>query len=320
LILQVAHGIFLAVQTLTNRWLLILLITLAAALPASAETSAGKLLNEIIRDPGHWSQMCVASPPIPFDVPFPFYSLATPRYFSLSQENVARLQKARAQVVPEIVRRMGKIDLSRPAKQKKDSFSTTDSDQDPNHLTGLLLDIILELNAVETLPELLRLEADLNFRLKTAEKDGGASLPVLDAAGPVRMTGVDSASKSFSQRERTFVSRIFQRELLSVMAALLRQERFQPLLDSELERSYLVYLKKEAQSEMLKGIKKPEDVSPKEKGWVTFDPIHGLPVIKHWLQFTKYTPELRLKIREWVNDFLKPLPGARRPGDPTTPK
>jgi hypothetical protein len=71
---------------------------------------------------------------------------------------------------------------------------------------------------------------------------------------------------------------------------------------------------------MLKDIKQPEDVPPKEKGWVTFDPIHGLPVIKHWPQFTAYTPELRLKIREWVNDFLKPPHGARRLGDPTTPK
>jgi hypothetical protein len=106
------------------------------------------------------------------------------------------------------------------------------------------LEIVLALNAVETLPELLRLEADLDFRLKTAEQDGGASLPVLDAAGPVFMTGVDSASQTFSRRERTFVSRIFQRELLSVMAALLRQERFQSLLDSELERSYLKYLKR----------------------------------------------------------------------------
>src|SRR6185503_15255049 len=118
----------------------------------------------------------------------------------------------------------------------------------------------------------------------------------------VSMTGVDSASKSFSRKERTFVSRIFQRELLSVMAALLRQERFQPLLDSDLERNYLQYLKKEAQSEILKGIKKPEDVTPKQEGWgmITFDPIHGLPVINHWPHFTTYTPELRLKIREWV--------------------
>ena len=219
-------------------------------------------------------------------------------------------------MVPEIVRRLGKTDLSRPPKRNKDAFSTTDSNQDPNHLTGLLLDIILKLNAVETLPELMRLEGDLSFRLKTAGKDGGASLPVLDVAGPAFMAATDRASQSFSRRERTFVSRIFQRELLSVMAALLRQERFQPLLDSELERSYLEYLKKEAQSEMLKGIKKPEDVPPQAKGWVTFDPIHGLPVIKQWPQFTTFTPELRLKIREWVNAFLKPPPGARQSGDP----
>jgi len=119
-----------------------------------------------------------------------------------------------------------------------------------------------------------------------------------------------------------FVSRIYQRELLSVMAALLRHERFQPLLDSELERSYLEHLKKEAQSELLKGIKKPEDVTPKDNGWgwITFDPIHKLPVIKHWPQFTTYTPALRLKIREWVKDFLKLPPGAHSPGDPPAPK
>jgi len=300
---------------------MLLLITLAATFPASADTSAGKLINEIIREPGHWSQMCSMPPAIPFDVPLPYYSLVTPRYFSLSEENVARLQKARAQVVPEIVLRIGKIDLSRPPKQQKDSFSTTDSNQDPNHLSGLLLEIILKLNAVETLPELLRLEAELDVRLSTADKDGGRSLPALEVGGPAFMTEVQHA-KTSSRQQRMFVSRIYQRELLSVMAALLRDEKFQPLLDSALERSYLEFLKKQAQSEELKHIKKPEDVPPTQKGWggISFDSIHQLPVAWHWPEFTTYTPELRSQIRNWVCDYLKRTPGEGRAGPSIVPK
>jgi hypothetical protein len=302
-------------STLAKRWLLILPITLAAAFPISAETSAGKLLNEIIREPGHWSQMCWMPPAIPSDVPLPYYSLVTPRYFSLSQENIARLQKARPQVLPEIVRRMGKIDISRPPRQKKDAFSTTESNQDPNHLSGLLLDIILKLDAVETLPELLRLEADLDARLNTADKYGGRSLPELEVGGPAFMAGVDHA-KTSSRQQQMFVSRIYQRELLSVMAALLRDERFQPLLDSALERGYFELLKKQAQSEELKHIKKPEDVPPMQKGWITFDSIHQLPVAWHWPQFTTYTPELRSQIRNWVVDYLKMSRDVDRAGIP----
>lgn len=81
---------------------------------------------------------------------------------------------------------------------------------------------MLESKAVEALPELLRLEADLNQRLENVAKDSGVTLPDLEFYAEASFSGLDFQSKSYPREHRLVAARIYQRELLSVMAALLR--------------------------------------------------------------------------------------------------
>ena len=262
---------------------------------AAAEPFAGNLLDEIIARPGGWNQMCSGGPLIPADVPLPLYSLAAPRTFPLSQNNIARVRARRAEVASEITARLKKIYFFVPSVRPEDLSSETYSRlaatpegrlalwdnqaYGTNRLTGVVLQIVLESKAVEALPELLRLEADLNQRLENVAKDNGITLPDLEFYAEASFSGLDFQSKSYPREHRLVVARIYQRELLSVMAALLRDRHFQPILDSEVEKHYL---------ESLKGTASPK--------------------------FMPYTPKLRQQILQFVQDYLKLPPVAQSHG------
>lgn len=278
-----------------------------------AKPSASELLDEIIRAPGRWSQMCASPPPVPFDVPIPLYSLATPRFHSVSKENLGRLQKRRPEIVAEVVSRLGKIDLMAPAQVIAGEAGSAYSGQDPGYLTGLILQIILELKIVEALPGLLRLEAELALLLKDAEGNKNAKLPPLDLDSPLTWKGYWDTTNAQPQEARVFTARVYQSELLAVMASLLRAERFEPLLRSEIEAYYLEWLKRQSQGPELANIKRPEDVPKEQKRWITFDPIYNCPISNpawHGCWITN-TPKVRLEIRKLVKDYLKSAPNDR---------
>ena len=222
--------------------------------------------------------------------------------------------------MPEVVSRLHKIDLSKPPRVVVGDLSPADSNQDPNYLTGVLLEIVLRLKVVEALPELLRLEDALALRLKAAQSAKAASLPALDLDSPVRWKGYDYGSDPKSQQNQLFTVRVYQSELLAVMATLLREERFEPLLRSEIEAHYFDWLKEQAQRPELAKIKRPSDIPVEQRGWITFDPIHDLPVSSAgwWGPACSIpnTPQTRLEIRKLVKDFLQ-LDPAKRSGDST---
>jgi hypothetical protein len=283
---------------------------------AAAKPSSAKLLDEVISDPGNWDQMCSGPPEIPFDVPLPLYSLVARRTFSLSERNIARLRERRSEVVREIVLRLKKMDLAKSLKRKAEVPSEVSPETanwispESAQLSGLL-EIILTLHAKETLPELLRLEPDLDRFLEIAGRDGGASLPVFDVNASVAEVGrdrIDAWAKAYQQqRNPVFNVRVLQRDLLSVMAALLRDERFKPLLASDLEARYFKFLKREAEGSELRDIKAPADLTGFQAEWITFDPIYHLPVrVGRGHDVMPYTPKLRLEIRQFVSDYLNP--------------
>lgn len=282
------------------------------------------LLEEVIRKPGTWNQMCAMPMPLDFDVPLPMYSLATARNFFLSPANLDRLQEQRAVVGADIVSLLNRMDLSKATNNSAQPVGLLDSNQDPEQLSGTLLDIILQLDVVEALPGLLRVEADLNQRLSAA-KTNDASLPALDLGGPVMFSGVtqENFKEQFSSRRRSeFTARVYQREMLSVMAALLRHERYQPLLDSDLEKSYFGHLKQNAGNVQLERFHSAADIPSNQKGWIGFDTVHGLPFFKdqYHAAFVPYTPELRQDIRKWAADYLQQTSGKKTSAASTTVK
>ena len=282
----------------------------------AATVTQASLLEEVIREPGMWNQMCGMPGPLAFDVPLPMYGLATPRNFYLSEANLDRLRGQRAAAGADIVKLLNRMDLSKATNGPR-PFSTTGSGQDPQQLSGTLLDIILRLNAVEALPGLLRVEADLNQRLATATSDP-SSLPDLDLDSPVMevVSYKDDLKDALSpRRRREFAARIYQREMLSVIASLLRHEHYQPLLDSDLEASYFAHLKQGSGDPQLAGIHAEGDVPSDQRGWIGYDLIHKLPYLKDPFHsgFVPYTPELRLEIRKWAADYLRQTPAKKAP-------
>lgn len=266
-------------------WLLVSFILIAGmSFHAIADPSAAKLLDQTIANPGNWDQMCASPPPIPFDVPLPLYSLAVPRFFTVSPEKISSLEARRAEIVSELTRRLHVLDLSKQTSQPAGGSSEENSGQDPHGLSGLLLQIVMDLNAVETLPELLRLETDLNQRIDKAIDDKLAPLPDLDLDSPVEWQETGIKALPTERNRRLFAARVYQRELLSTMATLLRHEKFEPLLKSDIEAHYLELLKfeKDPQTQLTWG----------------YEPARYLP----------YTPELRREIRQFALEFLKRPP------------
>lgn len=261
-------------------WLLLSFAIAAITLSAHADPGAAQLLDQTIHSPGSWNQMCAIPPPLPFNVPLPLYSLAVERFSTLTPENVSQLQAQRAEVVQEITTRLHNLDLSKRAPQTTGS-SPQNSGQDPYALSGLLLQIIIDLNAVETLPELLRLESDLNRQIERANDNPYATLPNLDLDSPVAWQEMDALHPPTDHERQLFAARVYHRELLSVIATLLRHEKFEPLLKSDIEARYSEFLKHEKNSR----------TSPT---W-SYDST----------RFISYTPALRHEIRNFALAFLK---------------
>ena len=214
---------------------------------APAVPSGSELLDDIIAKPGNWNQMCGGGAPIAADVPLPLYSGLATRYFFISDANRDRLRARRDDVAPEIVRRLHEFafssEIPKPAAAADRSFSLSESGQNPNELSGLMLDVIGEVDTVEALPELLRLEDDLNTRLAAARIGDASDVPLvkLDGDSSLVINNPNDSAKAAQINTKVFEARIFQREILSTMAVLLRHKSFAPMLKSDYETQCTAY-------------------------------------------------------------------------------
>ena len=240
--------------------------------------SPDALIDRIIIKPGGFLQMCGKVPEVSPKVPLPVYRMLIGRCVHLSADDDAAIQSNRKGVAAALVKRLASFDLSQPPPSKPGPASikpaadlSESSGADPRFLNGLLLEIIIHAQAVETLPELLRIEGQLNTMLTKAEADPNAPLPT------IQKEGVLLFKKHLSKREEEIAyGWAVQREVLSTMLQLLRAAEFKPLLDSGFEKIYFATLKARAEKEDLRGIKSPEEAKAKHVGW---DAIHQLPYL-----------------------------------------
>jgi hypothetical protein len=302
-----------------NRTSLIALGLLATSLVAG-EPAADKLIDGVIKAPGDFWQMCGDPSSLNPKVNLPFYRFIAYRTLHVGPANTTLLRTHRAEVAPALTRRLASIDLSQPARAAKEMVfrplfrdmvpsgdAVEDSGMDPHSLNGVVLEIIILLDAVETLPELLRLEDHLHQLLTAAEADPKLAVPaVLRDGCIVYPTG----KKSLSKRDRELTAgRVVQRELLSVMLQLMRRQRFEPLVASSIEKTYGKLLKKRAKEEDLADIKTPEDAKKPGNEWVRFDPIHHVPIGGLSEETAMpFSSKLRAEIRELAKKFTATVP------------
>jgi hypothetical protein len=295
-----------------NAALAALFLAVAPVIAAETADTGEALVDRLIRSPGEFDQMCDAPPPLDPKVPLPIYALVADRDIHLSKENLAELRKHRAEVVPVLQKRLAVFDFTKPPKPvsnkrvfKDDSVEV--SGINPRQLSGLLYEMILGLDAVEVLPDLLRLEEQLRSLLEKADQDKKNAVPPVELDGYVTMP---SGSKTLTKRDQAMSrARVVQRELLSVMLQLLRNQKYQPLLDSEMEKTYAKAIKQRAQEDDLKDIKTPEDAKAKGDDWVQFDVIYGVPLAYLGKQLAvPFSADLRNTIRGYATDFTKSVP------------
>ncbi len=297
----------------TAAFLLLALCPLMAAEKTPAPETATQLVDRMIMAPGEFDQMCDAPDPIDPKLPLPIYKLVADRDVHLSPENIEELKKRRAEVVQVLVKRLAAYDFTNqpkmpPVKRKYREDMIEVSGINPRQLSGLLYEMIVGLDAVETLPELLRLEEQLRSLIAKASENKKVTPPVVYMDGYVTMPrGKDVLS---TRDQALSKGRVVQRELLSVMLQLLRGQKFAPLIESDIEKTYGIALKAlVAEDEDLKDIKTPEDAKAKGKEWLKFDPIHNVPQTYFREQPSlPFSAETRNLVRGLVEQYLKTAP------------
>ncbi len=298
-------------------------LALLAASAFAREPSADDLIDRITKRPGDYSQLCDASDPIGPNVQLPLYSLLAFREVHLGEQDLATLRARRKEVVPALVRRLAAINLSKPMpqtgevklktpdpKKPDEGEIVTDSGINPRALNGLLFEMLISLDAVEALPELLRLEDQIRDLLAASDSNPKLAPPPVQLDGFVRFP--DGARKLSKRDELMAKGRVMQRELLSVMLQLLRRQKFAPLLASDIEKTYGDLLKARAQQEDLREFKSLADAKAKGEDWVRFDPIYHVPIgYLHPQPTLPFTPELRSQARGFAKQFIDTVPRDR---------
>lgn len=266
--------------------------TLARLLAAedAPPPSAASLLQRILAEPGQYSQMC-GGLFISGAVPLPIYGFVSPGELHLSAANLAKLRTRRAEVIPALNEHLAKlrVRIEGPTSVPKGGVIVTANT--PDQLGSPLYEIVLGLDAVETLPVLLHLEDQI---------DGQLAKEV-----PTAMKG------SLTPREiSAWRAMVAQRDVLSVMLQLLRAQRFPPLLASSFEKIYADALKAEANTKGFH-VKTPAEAKALNMN-VRFDPIYHLPSNTHHQKpEVPFTPEVRVEVRDLAGQFLQTVPAGK---------
>ncbi len=287
-------------------------ILMTAALPVRAATQQS-LLDALISHPGSYSQVCDAMS-APADIPYLAFEITDFAGASFSKSNQAAILKNRDALVKAIRAKLTAIDLTKPAKhpgedpKPEENFDGEAYGCDPDSLNPLLLTLVQQLHATEALPELLAVEAKLVEGIAKAKDDTKAKPPVVNGWQVHQETDNYNENEDPAKRDRRsnlFQARVAQRDLVMVMALLMREKSFEPYLNSELEKKYEAGIIAQAKEYKLPKIARDAE-APKEVDGaeVVRDPVLGILVRTYSPVKIAYSRESRDEVRaaaaKWV--------------------
>lgn len=307
----------------TSRLRLLAVACLFAGPLAAADngTMAAKL-DDLLRWPGDYSQICDAVSSS-FPAPIPGFRSIMHGEAGFSKAKIAFIKKNRAALLPVVAAKLESVDLTRvPQPQKPDPAAKKDEIDidpigvDPMSFNTLLLSIIEETDAVEVLPSLLKLEDKYHALLTAAEKDPKAPLPQTDGDGagigpgnllkdgeeydkltPEREAGMDRTRELFS-------AQAVHRDILAVCVRLMRKAGYEPVFKSSLEKTYGKLLKaKWGGDEELSKYKSAADIPAEEREEIKFDPVHKVAYMTWQPVNIPYTAAIRKEIVELTTAF-----------------
>lgn len=280
---------------------------LIAVQPAFAETGTA-YLNQLISAPGSYSQVCDVLMTTQ-EVPFKAFQIQDYSGAYFSDGNIALINSNRDSIVPAVRKRLGEIDLTRePVTPQPDKNADKEMEEmgdcygaDPMSLNSFLFDIIKRTSAIEALPELLALEERLVTAINKA-KEGGAPPEVSGWYASIMDHEYDENEPDAVRERRTKLncSRIAQRDLVSLIALLMREQKYAPYLATDFEKAYVKGLRKQAEENGLSANDQADDSS------ILTDPISGVRHYEYVEVEIPYSRPLRDGVRaaaeKWISE------------------
>jgi hypothetical protein len=288
-------------------------LALVAGLQAEV-SPADALLDTVISRPGSYSQVCdVMSAPA--DIPYRAFDLTDFSGAGFSKANQALIGKNRDTLIKSIRSRLLAIDFKKEAKRPfedpkpEENFDGDAYGCDPTSLNPLLLELILQLHAIETLPELLLVEQKLVEGIAMTKNDIHTAPPVVNGwfVGMMVENHEPEPEAIRDRRINLFQARVAQRDLVMLMALLMREKAYPPYLDSTLEVAYAKGLKVQAKKLGLPKATAGEPLPAEFDGWkIEIDPITRVVRREFSPVLIPYTRESRDQIRaaavKWISE------------------
>lgn len=292
-------------------------------LPCSAQNKGGSL-DDLLRYPGDYSQICDARIS-PFPAPIPGFHSLLHGEAGFSTARLELMRAKRAELIPAIAVKLDKVDLKRKPKPPvpdpsipKDQVDVDPVGADPAAYSTLLLGMIEELDAKEVFPQLMKLEDKLHAMVLAAERDPTAPLPEIDGAegsGLSVDTGVtededwDKISPErkalIERKQKLFSAQAAQRDVLAVLVRSMRKAGFEPMLESSLEKTYGKLLKdKWKDDETFSKYQSTDDIPPDDRESVKFDPIHKVAYAVWDPVEIPYSEDIRTSILTLTKSYL----------------
>ena len=267
------------------------------------ETPATPLLDRIISHPGSYSQVCDIMT-VEVDIPYRAFEITDFAGASFSKANQALIDKNRGPLIEAIRARLLEVNFARAVKFPDEDLKpegNLDGDafgSDPKSLNPLLLSLIKQLQAIETLPELLIVEERLVKAIAQAKNGLKSPAPVVAGWSVIFFTK-NSVSQTDAERDRKsnlFQARVAQRDLVMLMAVLMREKSYDPYRKCSLETAYVRGLKQNAANYPKY---KPGDPLPEGKYGKDFklDPITRILRYEDDFVSIPYTRESRDEVR-----------------------
>lgn len=244
------------------------------------------LLDSIEKDPGFFSQMCRERLINSTSLELYAFERGEQR---VSPANFKKVRQARNAVLCVIEDSLLKTTTrySNPAQEKALPLGRTGISSD-------ILVILIDLNGTEVLEALCAFE---NTCFSSKPHQGTSQEK-------------ESSRADWQVATEAELSLQFRLQVLSTIAALLRQENFAPLLSSDLDRRYCDAVKKSA--EAFRSESDPDRSANRPNDWYVLDRhCHEMVSFKPYLT-VPYTDKLRDTIVQWARDFCAQTPVSKR--------
>jgi hypothetical protein len=310
-------------KLLSLRTLLPLLAAIAATATAAPKKAAKThTLDDLLRWPGDYSQICDATQ-MPFPAAIPAFRTIMHGEAGFSKEKMAYIKANRAAILAGVAAKLEKVDLLREPKQqkpdpslKKDEVDVDPIGVDPDSFNSLLLVIIEETGGVEALPQLLALEEKYHTLLLAAEQDPKAPLPKTDGDGagvgpPSFWKDGEDPEKATPERQaevdrgyELFGAQAVHRDILALCVKLMRKAGYEPMLQSGIEKTYGKLLKARwTGDEELTKYKKATDIPEEERDYIKYDAVHKVAYKTYPPLEFPYSEEVRTEILTLTKSF-----------------